>query len=178
LGQGSTFSFRIPLEVAVVGRLASSQRLSLPTGPLPSLSAESLLRLDLNILIVEDVFVNQKVALQMLKRLGYAATVVNNGRAAVEVVEKNLFDLILMDVHMPEMDGLEATRAIRRLQLVKQPRIVALTADVLKGEKERCLESGMDDYISKPVKIDRLKAILAGIYLVASNPSIPSAVPS
>jgi signal transduction histidine kinase len=109
LGQGSTFSFRIPLEVAVVGRLASSQRLSLPTGPLPSLSAESLLRLDLNILIVEDVFVNQKVALQMLKRLGYAATVVNNGRAAVEVVEKNLFDLILMDVHMPEMDGLEAT---------------------------------------------------------------------
>jgi PAS domain S-box-containing protein len=163
LGQGSTFSFRIPLEVAVVGRLASSQRLSLPTGPLPSLSAESLLRLDLNILIVEDVFVNQKVALQMLKRLGYAATVVNNGRAAVEVVEKNLFDLILMDVHMPEMDGLEATRAIRRLQLVKQPRIVALTADVLKGEKERCLESGMDDYISKPVKIDRLKAILAGI---------------
>ncbi len=115
----------------------------------------------LNILVVEDSLTNQKVAQQILKRIGYDIDLANNGIEALAAVEKKTYDIIFMDIHMPEMDGMEATRILREKPPVGQrPRIIALTADVLTGERERCLEIGMDDYIPKPIKVDTLKTII------------------
>jgi len=103
----------------------------------------------LKILLVEDNMVNQKVALLHLRKFGYCAEVANNGREAVDAVQANRFDLVLMDVQMPEMDGYDATRAIRSAG--HNLPIIAMTANAMKGDREKCLEAGMDDYITKPV---------------------------
>jgi len=110
----------------------------------------------LRILIAEDNPVNQKIALKILSKLGYEPDVVKNGKEVLEMVshEKN-YDLILMDVQMPEMDGLEATRMLR-LCLEIQPVIIAMTANVMQGDRDDCIQAGMDDYISKPIEIDEL----------------------
>ena len=122
------------------------------------------------ILVVEDNVTNQRVAQKILQRLGYTSDVAGNGVEALRAAEAKRYDLILMDVHMPEMDGLEATRRLRqRGDTVDRPRIVALTADVLKGEREVCLAAGMDDYITKPVKIDVLRCILKDVPRHATN---------
>ncbi|MFT3868392.1 MAG: ATP-binding protein [Nibricoccus sp.] len=111
----------------------------------------------LNILLVEDNPVNQKVALRFLDRLGYRADAVANGIEAVAALEARRYDLILMDLQMPEMDGFEASRQIRkRFPLEHQPRIVALTANALSGDRELCLAAGMNDYIAKPVKLHEI----------------------
>ena len=119
----------------------------------------------LRILLAEDNPINQKVAVRLLDRLGYTADVVNNGMAALEGVGHQVelgdpYDLILMDIQMPEMDGLEATREIRGSGMVPQPRIVALTANAMNGDRERCLEAGCDDYLSKPVRREDLHQCL------------------
>jgi PAS domain S-box-containing protein len=107
----------------------------------------------LAVLLAEDNPINQKVALSMLEARNYRVTLAENGTQAVEKYRNNLFDLILMDVQMPEMNGLEATRAIRLLEKGQQRvPIIALTANALKGDRENCLEAGMDDYLSKPVR--------------------------
>lgn len=95
----------------------------------------------------------------MLMRLGYRADVASNGLEAVQALERQPYDIVLMDVRMPEMDGFEATQAIRAMD-GPQPRIIAITAYALEGDREKCIEVGMDDYISKPVKLEELKAIL------------------
>ena len=153
--QGSTFSFDLPLTVIP----KNSTRFSRPSAsagairPLP----ESSVR----ILLVEDDSNNQKVALHILKRLGHTADLAHDGEEAIRAVENKSYDLIFMDVHMPEMDGLEATRQIRKkFPNGHGPQIVALTANVLKGEREVCLEVGMNDYLSKPIHLEELKAIL------------------
>ncbi|MHB8117717.1 MAG: GAF domain-containing protein [Methanothrix sp.] len=115
---------------------------------------------DLDILLAEDNLVNQKVARLMLKKLGYRADVVSNGREALQALLKKTYDVILMDVQMPEMDGLEATRAILDLNLKKRPKILAMTAYALEGDRERCLLAGMDGYISKPVQLEELRSAL------------------
>jgi CheY-like chemotaxis protein len=116
----------------------------------------------LRILLAEDNAVNQKVALQMLARLGYRADVVGNGLEALQAHRQRPYDLILMDVQMPEMDGAEATVQIRRnFPAHKQPLIVAMTANALQGDREKYLDIGMDEYISKPVRMERLTAVLA-----------------
>ncbi|MBW7885257.1 MAG: response regulator, partial [Caldilineaceae bacterium] len=123
--------------------------------------------LPLHILLAEDNLVNQKVALRILQRLGYRADVAADGLEAVEAVERQRYDLILMDVHMPEMDGLTATRTIRSLLPEnQQPVIVAMTADVMDGYRERCAEAGMDGFISKPVRIEEL---IDALRLVGTN---------
>ncbi|MEM6344660.1 MAG: response regulator [Bacteroidota bacterium] len=117
----------------------------------------------LRILLTEDNRVNQKVALQMLSKIGYQADIANNGLEALEAIQQIQYDLILMDIQMPEMDGLTATREIHRLYdgLAERPVIIAMTANAMKEDKERCFAAGMDDYISKPVRITILKEKLA-----------------
>ncbi|MCP5109623.1 MAG: response regulator, partial [bacterium] len=109
----------------------------------------------------EDNDVNQLVATRILEKLGFEPHGVPNGREAVRAMENSDFDLVLMDVHMPDMDGLWATRQIRRLH---PPRgavpIIAMTASAMRGDREKCLESGMDDYISKPINRNELRRTL------------------
>ena len=111
----------------------------------------------LAILLVEDNILNQKVALVLLERLGYAADVASDGARALEALDRKPYDVVLMDMRMPNMDGLEATRAIRaRGASIRQPRIIALTANAMIGDREACMTAGMDDYISKPVDRNEL----------------------
>jgi PAS domain S-box-containing protein len=127
----------------------------------------------LTILLVEDNMVNQKVALRFLNRLGYEADAVVNGIEAVEAVENGQFDLVLMDLQMPEMDGFEASRTIRRTVPVhRQPKIIALTANALQGDREACLAAGMDDYISKPVKLHDLSAAIRRQFASSKSKSV------
>ncbi|MBN2797232.1 MAG: response regulator [Clostridia bacterium] len=112
-----------------------------------------------NILVVEDDKINQKLAQRLLKRKGYGITMVNNGQEALDIYEDGRFDLILMDIQMPIMDGLTATRLIREKAQDKIP-IIALTAYAIKGDKEKFLKKGMDDYISKPIDLDDFYRIL------------------
>ncbi len=116
---------------------------------------------NLRILLVDDNLINQKVGLNMLKRLGYRANTAGNGIEALEALHHSTYDLVLMDVQMPEMDGVTATQRIRKQwPEEKQPWIVAMTANALVGDKEKYLQAGMDGYISKPVRIHELKEAL------------------
>jgi PAS domain S-box-containing protein len=115
---------------------------------------------NLVILLAEDNPVNQKVALSMLKRLDYKADVAGNGLSVLSSLERKAYDVILMDIQMPDMDGLEATRSIREQKMKKQPYIIAMTAYALDGDREKFLKAGMDDYLSKPIRIDELKKAL------------------
>jgi PAS domain S-box-containing protein len=124
----------------------------------------------LRILLAEDNAVNQKVAVEMLVRLGYRADTVANGAEALAAVQHVQYDVILMDVQMPEMDGLEATRAIRQLPMLRQPRIVAMTANAMKGDRERCLNAGMNDYVSKPIKRAELARALQATRTLPTPP--------
>ena len=122
---------------------------------------EPALPASLNILVVEDNLTNQKVAHHILKRVGYDIDLANNGLEALRAVDKKAYDIIFMDIHMPEMDGIEATREIRKkFPRGQKPKIIALTADILAGEREKCMDAGMDDYVPKPIKIETLKAIV------------------
>jgi signal transduction histidine kinase/ligand-binding sensor domain-containing protein/CheY-like chemotaxis protein len=113
----------------------------------------------LNILIAEDNPVNQKLAERILNKLGYMPDIAVNGLEVLEVTQRKNYDLIFMDVQMPEMDGLEATRLLRSTEQ-HQPVIVAMTANAIQGDKEICLNAGMDDYISKPIKLDEIVSML------------------
>jgi len=116
----------------------------------------------LRILLAEDILVNQKLALRLLQQMGYRADVASNGIEAVQSVERQPYDVILMDVQMPEMDGLEASRRIcARWLRGQRPAIIAMTANAMQGDREMCLEAGMDDYVSKPIRPDELiKALM------------------
>jgi CheY-like chemotaxis protein/HPt (histidine-containing phosphotransfer) domain-containing protein len=114
----------------------------------------------LRILLTEDNAVNQKLALKLLEKMGYGASVAGNGIEAIDSLEANNYDVILMDVQMPEMDGLEATRQIIKRWGDDRPQIVAMTADAMQGDRERCLEAGMDEYLTKPIRTAELVGAL------------------
>jgi CheY-like chemotaxis protein len=115
----------------------------------------------LRILLAEDNVVNQKLAIRLLERLGYRADVVANGVEALDALERQTYDLLLSDVQMPEMDGLEATRRIiQRWPSSERPWIVAMTAEAMSGDRERCLAAGMNDYLAKPIRVDELVAAI------------------
>ena len=118
-------------------------------------------RLPLVILVAEDNIVNQKVAMGVLLQLGYQTDLVISGKEAVEAVERQKYDLLFMDLQMPDMDGLEATRLIcSRMSPSERPYIVAMTANAMKEDRELCLSAGMDDYLSKPIRPDEIKAAI------------------
>jgi CheY-like chemotaxis protein len=115
----------------------------------------------MKILLAEDNIINQKLAIRILERMGYRVDIAANGLEALRSLERQRYDLILMDVQMPEMDGLQATRAIRaKFPPNMQPQIVAMTANAMQGDREMCLEAGMNDYVSKPIQVKELVAAL------------------
>jgi CheY-like chemotaxis protein len=135
-------------------------RTSAPLSALANVGEKRPLRL----LLAEDNAINQKVALRILERMGYRADVAANGLEAVDAVRRQPYDVVLMDVQMPELDGLEATRRIvagAEDLPWRRPWIIAMTANAMQGDREICLAAGMDDYISKPIRTEQLAAALA-----------------
>ena len=126
------------------------------------------------ILVAEDNIVNQKVAVRQLLRLGYAADAVATGGEALEAFHRIDYDAILMDCQMPEMDGYTATRLIREAETNGRIPIIALTANALEGDRERCIEAGMDDYVSKPVYEAKLSEVLKAWTIGARPPLDPT----
>jgi CheY-like chemotaxis protein len=123
----------------------------------PKIDAGLAARHPLRILLAEDNVVNQKLALRILQQMGYRADLASNGLEAIESVERQTYDVVLMDVQMPEMDGLEASRRITaKYKPPERPRIVAMTANAMAGDREMCLAAGMDDYITKPIRVEAL----------------------
>ena len=115
----------------------------------------------LRILVAEDNIINQKLVLKMLGQLGYIADVVGNGKEVIEALKRQRYDIIFMDVQMPEMDGLEATRYIlKNWREDARPRIIAMTANAMHGDRDKCIDSGMDDYISKPILIEEIREVI------------------
>jgi two-component system sensor histidine kinase/response regulator len=140
-GVGSTFHFVAPFKTSdIVVDAPRSLTPSVPTR-------------QARVLVAEDNIVNQRVAERLLTKRGHLVTVVSNGREALAAVEHGAFDLVLMDVQMPDMDGFEATAAIREWEREsgRHVRIVAMTAHAMNGDRERCLAAGMDGYLSKPI---------------------------
>lgn len=183
LGQGSTFWFTLPLEEAPYIRSAPNNEE--PIQPEPSKQGEKpdagdALDNGKLILLAEDNPVNSKIAILQLNRMGYAVHAVENGQLAVEAVEALPYGLVLMDCQMPVMDGLEATRQIRKWEQESSHHIpiVAMTANAMQGDRECCLAAGMDDYLAKPFNVQSLKGILdRWLPLNSSAPQIhPAAV--
>jgi len=156
LGIGSTFHFTIKAEPTLDTPIDMCKGIPCHAADLHRDIDQSL-----RILLAEDNIVNQKVTLRMLSKLGFRADVAANGLEVLEALERQAYDIVLMDVLMPEMDGLETTKAIRqRWSKEKGPKIIAMTASALKGDREMCLNAGMDDYVSKPVRIENLANVL------------------
>jgi PAS domain S-box-containing protein len=162
-GTGSTFFFTVPLELAnadLAGHHSGSEPSATPSANQPPAAAHGL-----RILLAEDNAVNQKLAALLLKREGHDVTVVGDGNEAVRAVAQDSFDVVLMDLQMPEMDGFEATAAIRAAErgTGRHLRIVALTAHAMKDDHDKCLDAGMDDYLTKPIDPARLRNALVGL---------------
>ena len=137
---------------------------AVPTAARPRMDAGMAQRHPLRILLAEDNVVNQKLALRILQQMGYRADVASNGIEAIECVVRQPYDVVLMDVQMPEMDGLEASRRIvARWPNGERPRIIAMTANAMQGDREECLAAGMDDYVTKPIRVDALVAALDNV---------------
>ena len=150
-GKGSTFRFHF--------RAPAVPPEAVPARPSGKAAADPQMaeRHPLRILLAEDNAVNQKLALRLLAQMGYRADVAANGLEAVQSVQRQAYDVVLMDVQMPEMDGLEATRRIRSEGAPHgQPRIIAMTANAMQGDREACIAAGMDDYVTKPIRVEAL----------------------
>jgi PAS domain S-box-containing protein len=159
-GVGSTFTFTVKVKLPCMQPAQHKVKDSKPVIK-PPIEGHFQRARPLSILLAEDNAVNQMVLLQMLRKIGYQADLASNGFDVLEALDRQAYDVVLMDIQMPDMDGFEATRRIlARFPKMKRPRIIALTAHALKGDRERCLEAGMDSYLSKPVKIEDLQSAL------------------
>jgi CheY-like chemotaxis protein/HPt (histidine-containing phosphotransfer) domain-containing protein len=186
-GAGSTFHFTASFETAALPAATSRElpsaavTASLATAAtLPTAVAAAAAPIRrVNVLVAEDNLVNQRVALGLLTRRGHTVTVANNGREALVALERDSFDLVLMDVQMPEMGGLEATAAIRQRERATgaHMRIVAMTAHVMTGDREMCVAAGMDGYLSKPIDPKLLFAAVeqGATGMVVPEPARPAA---
>lgn len=148
-GEGSAFTINLPLEKATLKRTPAPK--AKPTGKLSR---------QIRVLVAEDNEVNRQVVGRHLERLGTTPDFAENGKQALDMALATAYDVILMDIQMPEMDGFEAVRRLREAQGAKRTPVIAMTAHAMKGDRERCLEAGMDDYISKPIDKDLLLAAL------------------
>lgn len=151
-GQGSVFIVDVRLP------LSDQESLAAPVSDPAAIGVG----LALNILLVEDNAVNQAVATNLLRKQGHSVTVAANGLLAVEAFQQGAFDVILMDVQMPEMDGIDSTLAIRKLEQSSHSRIpiIAMTAQTMPGDRDRCFAAGMDAFVSKPIHFGQLCAVL------------------
>ncbi|MGA2183150.1 MAG: ATP-binding protein [Bryobacteraceae bacterium] len=169
-GEGSTFSFTVhasPVTASAAASVATSSG-SCTAGAEPQEPRQ------LRILLADDNAVNQKLVTRVLEKLGHVATVVNDGREAVEAARTGCFDLILMDVEMPEVDGFEATALIRATEYSRRRvPIIAMTAHAMSGDRQRCLDAGMDDYLSKPIARNELAAMLTKFVPAGCAPLTP-----
>ena len=142
-------------------RLLAGQAPKVAEAAKPRMDAQMASRHPLRILLAEDNVVNQKLAMRLLQQMGYRADLASNGIEAIECIKRQTYDVVLMDVQMPEMDGLEASRRITsKWKPHKRPRIIAMTANAMQGDREACLAAGMDDYVTKPIRVDALVAAL------------------
>jgi CheY-like chemotaxis protein len=151
------------LHDTLVTVLAASEGRAVPSGrgpERPTLDPEMARRHPLSILLAEDNAVNQKLALRLLANMGYEADLAADGLEAIAALERTPYDVILMDVQMPQLDGLEATRRIRARWPERPVRIVAMTANAMAGDRDACLAAGMNDYVSKPIRPPELMAAL------------------
>jgi signal transduction histidine kinase/CheY-like chemotaxis protein len=148
LSQGSNFSFELDL---LTQKIQDVQKLE------NQLDANLSQKFPLKIMIAEDNIVNQKIANKLFEKLGYQVDIVNNGVEALNTLREKMYDVIFMDIQMPELDGIEATRAIyQEWGETNRPYIIALTANAMPSDRDHCLSVGMDDYISKPVKLEKI----------------------
>ena len=168
-GAGSTFWFEIPLQVA--------EPTAEPADPAADLQNPEAA---LHILVVEDMVVNQKLAKGMLRSLGHVVDIAEDGEAALAKVQARSYDLILMDMQMPRMNGLEATAAIRALESSKSVPIIAMTANVFDTDRENCLAAGMNDFVGKPINVSDLAAAIARVHPKGAKPSsaVQSSLPT
>jgi CheY-like chemotaxis protein len=158
-GVGSTFHFTVAVEAAP------------PAGvPAPAPSWRGSAEAGLRVLVAEDNPVNQRVVLLFLERLGHQADVVSDGRDVLRALEARTYDVVLMDMRMPVMDGLETTRVVRRRWPQRRPRIIGVTANAVAGDREQCLAAGMDGYLSKPFSLDELADALSDLRPVTGTP--------
>jgi CheY-like chemotaxis protein len=152
--------------------------LKLAKGVVPDLMQENAVK---HILLAEDNLINQKVSLQSLRAMGYSVDLAPNGKIAVEKFLENDYDLILMDIQMPEMDGITATKEIReieRAQNIENPvMIIAITANSIKDDRNKCLEAGMNEYISKPFNLDKFPLIVSQLLSTNDQQSAEKSVP-
>ncbi|KAB2953469.1 response regulator [Heliorestis acidaminivorans] len=158
-GEGSTFFFTIPFDLAESLPIES---IGSASTSLTATSEPPLWKIERPVLLAEDNRVNQKLAVSLLNKLGLAVVIAHNGREAFEAIQEREFELILMDCQMPELDGFEATRLIREWEANSERRIpiIAMTAMAMQGDRQRCIDSGMDEYISKPIKTEQVSTIL------------------
>jgi signal transduction histidine kinase/CheY-like chemotaxis protein len=135
----------------------AAPRAAAPEAGRPRLDPDMAARHPLRILLAEDNVVNQKLAMRLLQQMGYRADLASNGIEAIESVQRQTYDVVLMDVQMPDMDGLEASRKITaRWRQQERPHIIAMTANAMQGDRDMCLAAGMDDYLTKPIRVERL----------------------
>lgn len=153
-GSGTTFYFTITSKPVSDSEIERLEKNSAPEKPI-------LPQKDISILVVEDNLINQKVVMKVLERIGFPTEIANNGFEAVEMVQKKSYDLVFMDMEMPEMDGIEATQKIRDLgEKAHSPTIIAMTANATTEDKKRCFDAGMQDFISKPITLQTTEAVL------------------
>jgi CheY-like chemotaxis protein len=161
-GWGSEFSFTIPLQIDAT-RIDEAPQMPAPrrnSTTLATLLNEPAPGPKLKVLLAEDTPTNQVLVVHALGKRGHQVTVAGDGRMAVDLAERGRYDLILMDLQMPGMDGFEATAAIRALPSLARTPIVALTAHTMVGDRERCLSAGMEGYLSKPLDLRQLVEVV------------------
>jgi len=169
LGKGATFHFTLPLKVVEFRPTVKKRRSS-------DIDNTMAIKMPLDILVVEDNVVNQMIFNNILDKLGYNPDLAENGEEALQAIKTKYYDVVFMDMQMPVMDGIEATKAIVELYGENRPRIIAMTANVLHADKEKCYDAGMVDFVGKPIVVEQVIEALVKSSENSSNNKFPSSI--